>query len=56
MFRFGILGTSHFAVTRMIPAIQAGHATAVVAIASRDRGQGFGGGARVGGGQGLRFL
>jgi predicted dehydrogenase len=36
MFRFGILSTSHFAVTRMIPAIQAGHDTAVVAIASRD--------------------
>jgi predicted dehydrogenase len=39
MFRFGILGTSHFAITRMIPAIQAGHATAVVAIASRDGGR-----------------
>jgi predicted dehydrogenase len=39
MFRFGVLGTSHFAVTRMIPAIQAGHATAVVAIASRDGGR-----------------
>jgi predicted dehydrogenase len=36
MFRFGILSTSHFAVTRMIPAIQAGHDTAVLAIASRD--------------------
>jgi predicted dehydrogenase len=36
MFRYGILSTSHFAVTRMIPAIQAGHDTAVVAIASRD--------------------
>ena len=39
MFRFGVLGTSHFAITRMIPAIQAGHATAVVAIASRDGGR-----------------
>jgi predicted dehydrogenase len=36
MFRFGVLSTSHFAVTRMIPGIQAGHDTAVVAIASRD--------------------
>jgi len=36
MFRFGILGTSHFAATRMIPAIQAGNGIAVVAIASRD--------------------
>ena len=39
MFRFGVLGTSHFAITRMIPAIQAGHATAVVAIASRTGGR-----------------
>ncbi len=36
MFRFGILSTSHFAVTRMIPAMQAGQDTKVVAIASRD--------------------
>ena len=39
MFRFGILSTSHFAITRMIPAIQAGRDTAVVAIASRDGGK-----------------
>jgi predicted dehydrogenase len=39
MFRFGILGTSHFAVTRMIPAMQAGQDTKVVAIASRDGGR-----------------
>jgi len=37
MFRFGVLGVSHFAVHKMIPAIQAGGDTAVVAIASRDR-------------------
>ena len=36
MFRFGIIGTSHFAVARMIPAMQAGQDTKVVAIASRD--------------------
>ncbi|HJX53418.1 MAG TPA: Gfo/Idh/MocA family oxidoreductase, partial [Polyangia bacterium] len=36
MFRFGILSTSHFAIARMIPAIQAGHDIEVVAIASRD--------------------
>jgi predicted dehydrogenase len=36
MLRFGVLGTSHFALTRMIPSIQAGRDTAVVAIASRD--------------------
>ncbi|MGA7742469.1 MAG: Gfo/Idh/MocA family oxidoreductase [Polyangia bacterium] len=36
MFRFGILSTSHFAINRMIPAIQAGHDTSVLAIASRD--------------------
>jgi predicted dehydrogenase len=36
MFRYGILSTSHFAVTRMIPSIQAGHDTTVLAIASRD--------------------
>jgi predicted dehydrogenase len=39
MFRFGVLGVSHFAVTRMIPAIQAGATTEVVAIASRDLGR-----------------
>ncbi len=36
MFRFGILGASHFAVSKMIPAMQAGGDTPVVAIASRD--------------------
>src|SRR5262245_12690322 len=36
MFRFGILGASHFAVSRMIPAMQAAGDTPVVAIASRD--------------------
>jgi predicted dehydrogenase len=36
MFRFGILGASHFAVSKMIPAMQAGGDTAVVAVASRD--------------------
>jgi predicted dehydrogenase len=36
MFRFGVLGASHFALTKMIPAIQAGGDTTVVAIASRD--------------------
>ena len=39
MFRFGVIGTSHFAATRMIPAMQAGHDTAVVAIASRTGGK-----------------
>ena len=39
MFRFGIIGTSHFAASRMIPAIQAGRDTTVVAIASRDAGR-----------------
>jgi predicted dehydrogenase len=39
MFRFGIIGTSHFAASRMIPAIQAGRHTTVVAIASRDAGR-----------------
>jgi predicted dehydrogenase len=39
MFRFGILSTSHFAATRMIPAMQAGQDTKVVAIASRDGGR-----------------
>jgi predicted dehydrogenase len=37
MFRFGILGASHFAVQKMIPAMQAGVDTPVVAIASRNR-------------------
>jgi predicted dehydrogenase len=37
MFRFGVLGVSHFAVNKMIPAMQAGGDTPVVAIASRDR-------------------
>src|SRR3954463_1146500 len=37
MFRFGVLGVSHFAVHKMIPAMQAGGDTPVVAIASRDR-------------------
>jgi predicted dehydrogenase len=36
MFRFGVLGASHFAIHRMIPAMQAGGDTPVVAIASRD--------------------
>ncbi|HJX66183.1 MAG TPA: Gfo/Idh/MocA family oxidoreductase [Polyangia bacterium] len=36
MFRFGILSTSHFGLTRMIPAMQAGRDISVVAIASRD--------------------
>ncbi len=39
MFRFGVLGVSHFAVKRMIPAIQAGRDVSVVAIASRDPGK-----------------
>ena len=34
--RFGVLGVSHFALQRMIPAMQAAPATEVVAIASRD--------------------
>jgi predicted dehydrogenase len=37
MFRYGVLGASHFALKKMIPAIQAGNGTAVAAIASRDR-------------------
>ena len=37
MFRFGVLGVSHFAVKKMIPAMQAARDTPVVAIASRDR-------------------
>jgi predicted dehydrogenase len=36
MFRFGVLGASHFALQKMIPAMQAGGDTPVVAIASRD--------------------
>jgi predicted dehydrogenase len=36
MFRFGVLGVSHFALHKMIPAMQAGGDTPVVAIASRD--------------------
>jgi len=36
MFRFGILSTAHFALTRMIPSMQAGRDISVVAIASRD--------------------
>jgi predicted dehydrogenase len=36
MFRFGVLGASHFAIHKMIPAMQAGGDTPVVAIASRD--------------------
>jgi len=36
MFRFGVLGVSHFALQKMIPAMQAGGDTTVVAIASRD--------------------
>src|SRR5262245_17946686 len=36
MFRFGVLGVSHFALHKMIPAMQAGDDTTVVAIASRD--------------------
>jgi predicted dehydrogenase len=39
MFRFGVLGVSHFAVKRMIPAMQAGRDISVVAIASRDPGK-----------------
>jgi len=37
MFRFGVLGASHFAVHKMIPAMQAAGDTPVVAIASRNR-------------------
>jgi predicted dehydrogenase len=36
MFRFGVLGASHFALHKMIPAMQAAGDTPVVAIASRD--------------------
>jgi predicted dehydrogenase len=36
MFRFGVLGASHFAIKNMIPAMQAGVDIQVVAIASRD--------------------
>jgi predicted dehydrogenase len=35
-FAFGVLGASYFALHRMIPAMQAGVGTEVVAIASRD--------------------
>ena len=37
MFRYGVLGVSYFAVHKMIPAMQAGGDTPVVAIASRDQ-------------------
>src|SRR5262245_34480286 len=37
MFRYGVLGASYFAIHKMIPAMQAGGDTPVVAIASRDR-------------------
>ena len=36
MFRFGVFGVSHFAVSKMIPAIQAGGDITVHAVASRD--------------------
>jgi predicted dehydrogenase len=36
MFRFGVIGASYFATHKMIPAMQAGGDTPVVAIASRD--------------------
>src|SRR4029079_11568498 len=36
MFRFGVLGASHFALHKMIPAMQLGGDTPVAAIASRD--------------------
>ena len=36
MFRFGVLGASHFAIKNMIPAMQAGVDIQVAAIASRD--------------------
>jgi predicted dehydrogenase len=35
-FRFGVLGVSHFATQKMIPAIRAGRDTEVAAIASRS--------------------
>jgi len=37
VFRFGILGASRFALNKMVPAMQAGGDTPVVALASRDR-------------------
>jgi predicted dehydrogenase len=36
MFRFGILGVSHFAVRRMFPAMRAARGVEIAAIASRD--------------------
>jgi predicted dehydrogenase len=36
MFRFGVLGVSHFAVKRMIPSMRGARDIEVVAIASRD--------------------
>ena len=36
MFRFGVLGVSHFAVKRMIPAMRLARDVEVAAIASRD--------------------
>jgi predicted dehydrogenase len=36
MLRFGVLGASHFALHKMIPALQAGRGIEVTAIASRD--------------------
>src|SRR5690348_16286770 len=36
MFRFGVLGVSHFASKRMIPAMKLARDVEVVAIASRD--------------------
>jgi predicted dehydrogenase len=39
MLRFGVLGVSHFAVRKMIPAMQRAEGVSVVAIASRDGGR-----------------
>ena len=36
MFRFGVLGVSHFAIKRMIPAMKLARDVEVAAIASRD--------------------
>jgi predicted dehydrogenase len=36
VFRFGVLGASHFALTKMIPAMQAARDVEVAALASRD--------------------
>src|SRR6476620_6304600 len=36
MFRFGVLGASHLALHKIIPAMQAAGNTPVVALASRD--------------------